>query len=99
MIHDQRGAASLLATACLGVLLLLGAALGVVGALVVDHRRAQGAADLAALAGAAALQHGQDGCAQASRVASAALARHTMKKTRSYPACKFIETHWEFPER
>lgn len=71
MIHDQRGAASLLATACLGVLLLLGAALGVVGALVVDHRRAQGAADFAALAGAAALQHGQDGCAQASRVASA----------------------------
>lgn len=71
MTRDQRGAASLLATACLGVLLLLGMALGVVGAMVADHRRAQAAADLAALAGAAALQSGQDGCARASRVASA----------------------------
>lgn len=48
----ERGAATVLATAMLGVLLLVGAALGVVVAMVADHRRAQAAADLAALAGA-----------------------------------------------
>lgn len=51
----QRGAATLLAVAMAGVLLLVGAATGVVGALVVAHRRAQAAADLAALAAAASL--------------------------------------------
>ena len=43
------------------LLLFVGAALGVVGALVRAHRVAQSAADLAALAGAAALARG-DGC-------------------------------------
>ena len=71
----ERGAASLLATACLGVLVLIGAALAVVGAMVADHRRAQAAADLAALSGATALQRGQDACAEAGRVATANQAR------------------------
>jgi secretion/DNA translocation related TadE-like protein len=58
------------AVACLGLLVLLGAALGVTGALVVDHRIAQDAADLAALAGAAAYADGREGCAAASRIAA-----------------------------
>ena len=53
----------------------LGAALGVVAAMVRDHRVAQSAADLAALAGAAALQRGDDGCAAAGSVAAANGAR------------------------
>jgi secretion/DNA translocation related TadE-like protein len=54
-----------------GVLVLVGAALGVAGELVVAHRRAQAAADLAALAGAQALARGADGCARAAEVAAA----------------------------
>ena len=69
MSRDQRGAASLLVVALLSVLLLVGAALGVVAAMVWAHRVAQSAADLAALAGAADLQEGEDACAAASRIA------------------------------
>ena len=47
--HD-RGSAVPFAVACLGLVLLLGAALGVAAAMVADHRAAQSAADLAALA-------------------------------------------------
>ncbi|GAA1953646.1 hypothetical protein GCM10009798_11010 [Nocardioides panacihumi] len=66
----DRGSAVPFAVACLGLVLLLGAALGVVGAMVVDHRRAQAAADLAALAGASALGDGGDGCGAAARIAA-----------------------------
>jgi secretion/DNA translocation related TadE-like protein len=69
--RDDRGAVTVLAVAFLGLVLLVGAALGVAAAMVVDHRRAQAAADLAALAGAVAHQRGEDGCAAAARVASA----------------------------
>ncbi len=65
----ERGAATLLAVAMAGVLLMVGAALAVVGALVVDHRRAQATADLAALAGAGAAARGQPACAAARAVA------------------------------
>jgi secretion/DNA translocation related TadE-like protein len=58
------------AVACLGAVLLLGAALGVAAAMVSDHRTAQAAADLAALAGASAVADGQDGCAEAGRIAA-----------------------------
>ena len=71
MSRDQRGAASLLVVALLSVLLLVGAALGVVAAMVWAHRAAQSAADLAALAGAAGLQTGADACAAAARIADA----------------------------
>jgi secretion/DNA translocation related TadE-like protein len=71
MNRDQHGAASLLVVAMLAVLLLVGAALGVVGAMVRAHRIAQSAADLAALAGAADLQDGADACSAASRIADA----------------------------
>ncbi len=67
----QRGSVTVPAVALLGVLLLIGAALGVVAAAFVDHRRAQAAADLGALAGAAAMQRGEDGCGRAGAVAEA----------------------------
>jgi secretion/DNA translocation related TadE-like protein len=70
MSECQRGSAVPFAVACLGLLVLLGAALCVAGAMVVDHRRAQAAADLAALAGASALADGGDGCDAARRIAA-----------------------------
>ena len=68
-IRGQSGAATLLVLAMAGVLLLVGAALGVVQAMVVAHRRAQSAADLAALAGASAAARGQPACDNARTVA------------------------------
>jgi secretion/DNA translocation related TadE-like protein len=68
-VRQQRGAATVLALAMSGVLLMVGAALSVVGAIVVDHRRAQAAADLAALAGAAAAARGEPACAAVGVVA------------------------------
>lgn len=73
--HGERGAATLLAVACLGVLVLVGAALGVVAAMVHAHREAQSAADLAALAAASALAQGRDGCSAARHIAAANRAR------------------------
>jgi secretion/DNA translocation related TadE-like protein len=67
--HGEAGAATLLVLAMAGVLLLVGSALGVVQAMVVAHRMAQAAADLAALAGASAAAHGQAPCEAAATVA------------------------------
>jgi secretion/DNA translocation related TadE-like protein len=66
----ERGSATLLALAMIGVLVLVGAALGVVAAMVQAHRVAQSAADLAALAGAEAQARGRDPCARAAELAS-----------------------------
>ena len=71
MSRGDRGSATVPAVAFLGVLLLLGAALGAVAAVVVAHRSAQSAADLAALAAAAAVADGADACSAAARVALA----------------------------
>ncbi len=68
---SQRGAATVVVTACLGVLLLVGCALAVVAAMVTAHRSAQAAADLAALAGAISARDGGDPCAAAGSVAAA----------------------------
>lgn len=68
--RDERGAATVLVTACLGLLLLVGCALAVVAAMVTAHRTAQAAADLAALAGAAAVRDGGDPCGAAGAVAA-----------------------------
>jgi secretion/DNA translocation related TadE-like protein len=68
---DQRGSATVLVVAMSGVLLLVGAALGVVVAMVLAHRAAQSGADLAALAGAQASVRGSDGCSAAGEVAAA----------------------------
>jgi len=97
MTDDERGAVSLFATACLGMLVLLGAALGVVGAMIADHRRAQGAADLAALAGATALQRGGGGCAEAERVAVANAATLTTCRVEGRDVVVTVRTvgpHW-----
>lgn len=66
---DEAGAGTVLAVAMMGVLVTVAvAATGVVG-VVASHRRAQSAADLAALAGAGALQDGGDPCRQAGVIA------------------------------
>lgn len=67
--QDERGSAAPFAVGAIGLLLLVGAALGVVGAVFVAHRTAQSAADLAALAGADALQVSGDACAAAATIA------------------------------
>ena len=67
--REERGAAALLVLTMTGVLLLVTGALGVAGAMFVDHRRAQAAADLAALAGAGAVWRGDAGCVAAQDVA------------------------------
>jgi secretion/DNA translocation related TadE-like protein len=71
----ERGAASLFAVALTGLLVLVGAALGVAGAMVHAHRVAQSAVDLAALAGAQAASSGGDACADAGGIAEANGAR------------------------
>jgi secretion/DNA translocation related TadE-like protein len=73
----ERGAATVLAVALLGVLLLVGSALGVVGAVLAAHRTAQAAADLAALAGAGAAGRSADACGAAAATATANGARLT----------------------
>jgi secretion/DNA translocation related TadE-like protein len=75
--RDEGGSATLLVVAMAGVLMLLGSALAVVAAMVVAHRAAQSAADLAALAGARDVAIGRDGCAGASQIADANGARLT----------------------
>ena len=72
---SERGSVSLVVVACVGVLLLLGAALGVVGAMVRAHRQAQSAADLAALAVASAPVWSGDPCAAGAGIAAANDAR------------------------
>ncbi len=67
--RDQRGAATVLVMPFVGVLALVTVVLAFQGGVLVTQRRVQAAADLAALAGAAALQRGEDGCAAASAVA------------------------------
>jgi secretion/DNA translocation related TadE-like protein len=69
--RSERGAATLLVMAMSGVLLFVGLALAVVQAMVVAHRQAQSAADLAVLAGASAAARGRDPCEAARDVAAA----------------------------
>lgn len=68
-MRDERGAGAVLAVSMLGLLVTVtvgvSGAVGVVGA----HRQAQSAADLAALAGAGALQDGGAACARAAAIA------------------------------
>jgi secretion/DNA translocation related TadE-like protein len=71
----ERGSATVLVAVAATVLLVVGSAMTVLVAMVADHRRAQAAADLAALAGARALALGRDGCARATVVAEANGAR------------------------
>ena len=61
----------MLVLAMAGVLCFVAVALGVVAGAVRAQRSAQSAADLSAVAAAAALGHGRDGCASARTVAIA----------------------------
>lgn len=78
MSHEpERGSASMLVVSLIGVILLLGMAAAFMTAGAAAHRRAQAGADLAALAGAVALQRGDDACAAAGQVAGSNTAEVT----------------------
>ena len=74
-VRTEGGAAALLSVVMAGVLVVVGGALAVLAAVVVDHRNAQAGADLAALAAASTLTRGGDACDAAARVAVANGAR------------------------
>lgn len=63
--RGEAGAATVVAVTLGCVLVVVTLAATALGRLLVDHRRAAMAADLAALAGAGAVQRGADGCAAA----------------------------------
>jgi len=67
--RDQRGLAAPAAVVLVGVLLVVTVLAVSGGRLLVEHRRAAVAVDLAALAAATAVQHGHVGCQAASRFA------------------------------
>ncbi len=73
--RGESGAATVVAIALLGVLVTVTVAVGGGVGVVAGHRRAQAAADLAALAGATTLQDGGDGCAHAAHIAARNAAR------------------------
>lgn len=67
--RDERGVATVVAIGLVGLLVLVAGTCAAVTVIVLSHRRAQVAADLAALAGAAALQRGADPCVAAATIA------------------------------
>ena len=66
---DERGVAAPLVVTLAGFLVVLALLGGLLGRLLVDQRRVSAAADLAALAGAGAVQLGEEPCAAAGRTA------------------------------
>jgi len=75
---DESGAAVVVAIGLIAVLVFVAAVSVGTTAIVLAHRRAQVSADLASLAGAAALQRGVEPCARAAVIAS----RHDATVTR-----------------
>jgi secretion/DNA translocation related TadE-like protein len=69
MSRGTRGSAAVLATTLAGLLVVVALLATVVGGAIADQRRAESAADLAALAGATAVQAGRDACVAAAQVA------------------------------
>jgi len=69
MSAGQRGSVVPFFATSFVLIALLAVLLSVIGGAAVVSRRARSAADLAALAGAAALQHGRDPCEAADRSA------------------------------
>ena len=67
--RGERGSATTMAAPFFGILLLAALLLSFQGGVLVAQRKVQAAADLAVLAGAAAAQRGEDGCAAAQAVA------------------------------
>ena len=68
-VADQRGLAAPFVVSLAALVLALTVLAGGLGRLLVDQRRASTAADLAALAGAGAVQRGQEACAVAAGIA------------------------------
>lgn len=68
---DERGSATVHAVVLIGILVVAAMVAATVAALLVGHRRAAAGADLAALAGAAAIQQGKAACGPAARLATA----------------------------
>lgn len=68
--RSERGAATVFGLALLALLLVVAVACAVAVGALAGHRRAEAAADLAALAGAQALQAGVEPCGAATRVAT-----------------------------
>ena len=91
-MRDERGAATVLAMALASVLMLLGLAAAWVGAVVADHRAAQAAADLAALAGAQAVQVGKSPCLAVEQVARANAAQVTRCSVVGTDVCVSVQT-------
>lgn len=69
--HGQRGSATVYAMVFIGLMTTLALVAVAIAGMFVGHRKAAAAADLAALAGAAALQQGRPGCEAAGRIAAA----------------------------
>lgn len=67
--RGESGLATVVGVALAGLLVTVAVAAAAVAALVDAHRRAESAADLAALAGGGALVGGSDPCAAAARIA------------------------------
>jgi secretion/DNA translocation related TadE-like protein len=67
--EEEVGSATVWVVALTGLLALIAGGLAAGVSLVVTHRQAQNAADLAALAGAAAQQSGESGCGRAAEAA------------------------------
>ena len=66
---EERGSASVLMAAIMGVVVALGGAAMLIAGYLVAHHRARAAADLAALSGAVARARGDDACDRARRIA------------------------------
>ncbi len=66
---EARGSAAVLGVGLVGVLVSVAALVAVLAGAVADQRRVEAAADLGALAGASAVQHGRSACPAAREVA------------------------------
>ncbi|CAA9333361.1 MAG: hypothetical protein AVDCRST_MAG72-249 [uncultured Nocardioidaceae bacterium] len=67
----EQGSATVYGVAFIGLLVVVAMIAATVAALLVGHRRAAAGADLAALAGASAIQQGRPPCVEAARLARA----------------------------
>ena len=65
----ERGSASVLMVGVMAVVVTLTSAALVIAGYATGYHRARAAADLSALSGAAAFEHGRDACAQARQTA------------------------------
>lgn len=73
----ERGAVTMVVTAVAGLLVVVTVVVVAGGQVLVAQRRAGSAADLGALAGAVAAQHGEDPCAAVRRIVALHEARVT----------------------